>query len=192
MHGGHVEFGRVRAVRRYGWQIGGLGVAAMAVVGLGMLAFGCGSGAQPPPHAVSPSASPSVRASATVDPRVAEVEAAARRYVQALQESAKSGNPTPVNNLVVPGSQAAGNAGVASSFSKDNHYAFIASRVDFGSVVAAVNQDTATAKITYALYGHTADWPSLAPRESDHETASFDLSLELDLRGSQWLVSRSS
>jgi hypothetical protein len=179
-------------VRRYGWQIGGLGVAVAAVVALGLLAFGCGSSGGTPPRAVSPSASASVRASATADPRVAEVEAAARRYVQALQESAKSGDPSPVNALVVPGSQAAGNAGVASNFSRDNHYAFIASRVDFAAVAATVNRTTATAKVTYALYGHTADWPSLTPRESDHETGSFDLSLDLELRGSQWLVSRSS
>jgi hypothetical protein len=176
-------------VRRFAWQIGGMGVAVGAVAVLGVLAFGCGGGGQPAPRAT---ASPSVRATATPDPRIAVVEAAVRRYVQALQDSARAGDPAPVNALVVPGSQAAGNAGVASSFSRDNHYAFISSRIEFSSVKANISTSTATATATYSLYGHTADWPSLTPREADHESARFDLALELELRDNVWLVSRSS
>src|SRR5579884_3792451 len=153
-----------RTVRRFAVQVGGVGVALAGVAALGVAAFGCGSAAPP---AVRASASASARATATADPRVAEVEAAVRRYVQAMQDSARTGDATAVDALVVPGSQAAGNAGVGAAFSRDNHYAFIASRVDIASLTVSLNVTTAMASVSYSLYGHTADWPSLKPRESD-------------------------
>jgi hypothetical protein len=177
------------SVRRFAWQIGGLGVAAGACVVLGVLAFGCGSGAPARPSAT---ASPTARPTASADPRVAEVDAAVRRYVQAREDSARTGDPTAVDALVVPGSQAAGSAGVASSFSRDNHFAFIASRIDFSRVDAQVNVDSATATVTYSTYGHLADWPSLKPREADRENGPFTLKLVLELHGTAWLVSQSS
>jgi hypothetical protein len=182
-----------RSVRGYGWQIGGLGVALAGVVGLGMLAFGCGSGAAPP-GAVTPSASPSVRASVTADPRVAEVEAAARRYIEAVEQSAKTGDASEVDKLVVAGSQAEGNAAITANFSRENRFNFIASRIDYNghSWRTSVGQTTASISVGYSLFGHTADWPSLRAREEDHQTAEVQLQLEFELRDGKWLVVRSS
>jgi hypothetical protein len=177
-------------MRRFGWQIGGLSVALLAVLGLGMLAFGCGS-PQAPAH-VRASATVGPRVTATADPRVVQVEDAARRYVQALQDAAKSGDPGGVDALVVPGSEAEGNAGIASSFSRDNHYAFIAARIDYGAWQVTVDSTTANVTLHYTLYGHTADWPSLRPREADRTMNPVTLKLELEFHGSAWLVSRSS
>lgn len=189
----HAELEGCRSVRRFGWlQIGGLGVALAAVVVLGMLAFGCGSSS--PTHPVTPHASVSAHASATADPRVAEVEAAARRYIEAVEQSAKTGDASEVDKLVVPGSQAEGNAGIASSFSQSNHYNFISTRIDYDSSSwqTDVAASTATVDVKYALFGHNADWPSLTPREPDHEIQPVSLHLVFELRGGQWLLSQSS
>jgi hypothetical protein len=178
-------------MRRFGWQIGGVGVALVAVVALAALAFGaCGSSSRVSRSAVSPTA----RATASADPRVAEVEAAARRYVEALEASAKSGDASAVDALVMPGSQAEGNAGIVSSFSRANGYNFIASRIEYASDSwqVTVVDDTATVLVTYSVFGHAADWPSLRPRESDHEAKPTSLHLEFELSKGQWLVSRSS
>jgi len=179
-------------MRRFGWQIGGLGVAVGALVGLGGLAFGCGANPSAPVGRHVPAASARATPTPTADPRVAQVEAAARRYIEAVELSAKTGDPSPVDALVVPGSQAEGNAGIASSFSHDNHYTFVASRIDYGAITVNVEVSTATAAISYRLFGHAADWPALKPREPDHETDQFHLDLELELQGQAWLISRSS
>ena len=179
-------------MRRHAWQIGGLMVAVGAIVVLGILAFGRGDNARAIRTTGHPTGTP--RATATADLRVAEVQAAARRYVEALERSAASGDAAQVDRLVVPGTQAAGNAGIAASFSRDNHYNFIASRIDYDepSWEVSVNQASATARLRYSLFGHTADWPSLRPRESDHETNAFQMELEFELHGGAWLVTRSS
>jgi hypothetical protein len=139
-------------------------------------------------------ATPSVRATATPDPRIAVVEAAVRRYVEAVEASARTGDPTAVNALVVPGSQAAGNAAITADFSRENYYNFIASRIDYNakSWNIVVANSTATASVRYMLYGHAADWPSLHSREPDHETPEVELKLQFDLRDGNWLVSQSS
>lgn len=176
-------------MRRFGWQISGISVAVAAVVVLGLLAFGCGSGSRVV-GVSAPKVTP--RPTPTADPRVAAVEAAARRYVQALEDSAKSGNPSAVDALVVPGSQAAGNAGIASSFSRDNHYVFVAATIGYAEWRTTVNDTSADVAFQYTLFGHAADWPSLKPREPDRTNGPISLSLEFELHGDTWLVSRSS
>lgn len=180
-------------MRRFGWQIGGVTIALAVVVALGVLAFGCGSGSR---LAVTPTAHPSPHATATptVDPRIAQVEAAAKQYVEALERSASTGDPSAIDQLVVSGSQAEGNAAILADFSRENHYNFIATRVDFDETAwqLSVEASTATASFQFRLFGHNADWPSLRPRESDHETASIKMSLEFELDGGKWLVTRSS
>lgn len=177
-------------MRRFGWQIGGVLVAVAGVAVLCVLAFGRSGAAG---H-FSPTARPSVSASPspTADPRVAEVEEAARRYVQALQDSAKTGDPGVVDALVVPGSQAAGNAGIASSFSRDNHYAFIASGITYSGWRIDLTGSAASVDLQYTLVGHAADWPSLRPRESDHAQGPIAMHLEFELHGASWLVLQSS
>jgi hypothetical protein len=175
-------------MRRFGWlQIAGLLVACGVIAGLAVLAFARGAS---PPRPVSPRPTASARATATPDPRVAEVEAAARRYVQALQDSAKTGDPAPVDALVVPGSQAAGLAGIAASFSRTEKYNFIVDRVDFdaASWIAQVNTTTATVSFRYSLHGHDADWPSLRPRETDHESQPLSASYQFELHEGSWLI----
>jgi hypothetical protein len=178
-------------VRRFGWQIGGLLVAAAIVVMLALFAFGCGSAPHPSPP---PTATSSPHASPTLDARAAAVEAAARRYVQALQDSAKTGDPSGVDALVVSGSQAEGNAGIGASFSRSNHYNFIATRIDFDETAwdVTVRKDTATVRFRFSLFGHEADWPSLTPRGPDHEKGPVELHLDLELRSGAWLVTESS
>jgi hypothetical protein len=183
---------RVSLMRRFGWQIGGISIAVAMVVALGLLAFGRGSGGTK--GVASPRPSPSPHATPTVDPRVAEVEAAARRYVEAVEESARTGNPSSVDQLVVHGSQAEGNAAISADFSRENHYNFISSRIDFdeSSWRISVEATTATVSLKYAAFGHNADWPSLRPREADHETTQVRMSLEFEDQDGKWLVSQST
>jgi hypothetical protein len=168
-----------------------MGVAVGAVVVLGVLAFGCGGGGQPAPRAT---ASPSVRATATPNPRVAQVEAAVRRYIEAVQASARTGNASGVDQLVVAGSQAEGNAGIVANLSRENHYNFIATSIhlDEAAWIVSLSRETASVTARYSLVGHLADWPSLTPRESDHETPAVQLQLGFELRDGKWLVNQSS
>src|SRR5581483_4934082 len=102
--------------------------------------------------------------------------------------SARTGSSASVDLLVVPGSQAAGNASILADLSRQNHYNFISSRIDFDPQSWQINVlvNTATATVTYSLYGHLADWPSLRPRDSDHQSPGVLLNLQLELHGDQW------
>jgi hypothetical protein len=42
------------------------------------------------------------------------------------------------------------------------------------------------------LYGHDADWPSLRPREPDHETTIYQSQFEMEQVRSTWLIYKSS
>ena len=173
-------------LRRYAWQIGGVATAAAVVAVLVTLSLrGSGTGT----HA---GATPTIRASAsaTADPRVEQVKAIARAFVTAEVRSAATGDASPLNQLTTQGSQAQGNAGASAAFSRDAHHNFVASRIDVreASWTVGVFTDRATATIVYALYGHDADWPSLRPRESDHETSDFRQLLSMELTNGIWLV----
>jgi hypothetical protein len=186
MHGGHEELEGQRAVRRFAWQIGGLGVAVAAVVCLGVLAFGCGSAAGP--RASAPP-TPSVRATATVDPRVAAVDAAVRRYVQALADAMRTGSPDELGSLSVPGSQAQGNAGVAAHVVHDTGRCFVVMALSVNSLsISLAGSSAATAAVAYTLTGYDASFPSLQQIASAR-TVHAQKQLELELVEGRWLVS---
>ena len=174
-------------MRRFGWQIGGVTIAVVVVVALGVLAFGCGSGSR---IGVTPTAhaSPHASATPTADPRVADVEAAAKRYVTALANSMKTGSPVELDSLSVPGSQAEGNAGVAAHVLHDTGRAFVVTDLEVKSnSVTLVASSEATAVINYALTGYDADWPSLKQIASPR-TVPAQKTLEFSLVDGRWLV----
>src|SRR5579884_2727246 len=189
MHGGFshaVLWKGCSSVRRFAWQVGGVGVALAGVVGLGVVAFGCGSGGPAP---VRGSASPSARATATVDPRVAEVEAAVRRYVQALVDAMRTGSADEVGALTVPGSQAAGNAGATAHVVQGTGRAFVTTQLQVDSLdVSIVASADASAVVTYTLRGYDATWPALKQVDSGRMLSGRS-ELELQFSGGQWLVS---
>jgi hypothetical protein len=122
---------------------------------------------------------------------VEQVKAVVRTFVMAEVRSAATGDSSQLNQLTTPGSQAQGNAGASAAFSRDAHHNFLASRIDIRerSWMVGVFTDRATATIVYALYGHDADWPSLRPRELDHETSDFRQILSMELANGTWSVS---
>jgi hypothetical protein len=131
-----------------------------------------------------------MRALVTVDPRVAEVEAAARRYVQALADSMRTGSPDELDSLSVPGSQAEGNAGVAAGIVQRQHVAFVATAITVSKVDVQLNASTAVASADYAFTGYDADWPSLKKREGTDHTISAHTTFELTSVSDKWLVER--
>jgi len=172
-------------MRRFGWQIGGLSVALLVVLGLGMLAFGCGS-PQAPAH-VRASATVAPRATATADPRVAQVQDAARHYVEALNNAMKTGSPDELDSLSVPGSQAEGDAGASAHVVHNDGKAFVVTSVIYQTVDVDASSTVATATLDYSIVGYDASWPSLSATSSSRTIARhvvFDLSL---VNGS-WLV----
>lgn len=189
MHGrvGHaVVWKGTGTVRRFAWQVGGLGIAVGGVAVLGVLAFGCGSAAPVRPSAT---VSPTARATATADPRVAAVDAAVRRYVQALADAMRTGSPDELGSLSVPGSQAQGNAGVAAHVVHDTGKCFVASDVEVTSLqVAMAGSATATASVAYSLTGYDATFPSQS-QIGPARTVKAQEQLELELVSKQWLVS---
>lgn len=189
MHGGHAEMEGCGPVRRFAWQIGGLGLAVGACVVLGVVAFGCGGSAPARPTAT---ASPTPRLTATPDPRAAQVDAAVRRYVQVLADSMRTGSAQELDDLSVPGSQAQGNAGVAAGIVQTNHVAFIATAVVVTRLEVQVNLTTATAAVDYRVDGYDADWPSLKEHAGSNHSVTAHSDLELALVSGQWLVDRIS
>jgi hypothetical protein len=174
-------------VRRHLVQIIALAVAVGVVVALGVMALRPGStsrrGDVPPITA---------RTAATPDPRVDEVKAAARRFVVALWDSAKTGDPAAVRALAEAGTQAEGNSLVAATISKTDRHNFAASRVDFDetSWQVSVLEEHAAVDVSYRLYGHDAEWPSLRPRETDRETPAYPAHFQMERVGQTWLITQ--
>jgi hypothetical protein len=176
----------VVAVRRFAVQIGGIFVAVAGVVCLGVLAFACGGSGGP---RVSPTAAATARATATPDPRVAAVDAAVRRYVQALVDSMRTGSPAELDHLSVPGSQAEGNAGVAAHVVHDTGKCFVTTTLTITSLaIDLAASGTAIADVGYTLTGYDASFPSLQQLGSERSVHS-QKHLELELTTTRWLVS---
>jgi hypothetical protein len=178
-------------VRRHLVQIAALTVAVVAVAVLAVVAFRP-SGGGPGVGAVrSPVTS---RPVTTADPRVDEVKAVARRYLDAFWQSAKTGDTSAVDALTEKDSQAYSNAAVAARISKSAHHNFVAVRIDLDEDhwATALSSDHATVTLTYRLFGHDADWPSLRARESDHETTSYPSTFQMERVGEKWVIYQSS
>ena len=181
----------MRFVRRHLPQVLALAAVVLVAAGLGTVALRSatgprtGGGTHPPVTAQS---------AATPDPRVDDVKAVARRFLVALWESAKSGDTTALHMLTVSGTQADGNAGLVASFGRDTHHTFAASRVeiDEGTWQIDVLSEHAAVRVMYHVYGHDADWPSLAPREMDHLTPAYSADMEMELLQSKWLIDKFS
>src|SRR3982074_2009655 len=123
-------------VRRHLVQIAALAVAVGAVAVLAVVAFRPSGGPGGAGAARAPGTS---RATATVDPRVDEVKAVARRYLEAFWESAKTGDTSTVDALTEKDSQAYSNAAIAARISKDAHHNFITQRIDVDENAWAVD-----------------------------------------------------
>jgi hypothetical protein len=116
------------------------------------------------------------------------VEAAARAYVEALDNAMRTGSPDELDSLSVPGSQAEGNAGIAAHVVRDTSRTFIVTQVAFTSVaVDIVASSDATAQIDYQLTGYDAAWPSLKALGGSRTVARRKL-LEFTLLDGRWLV----
>ena len=184
-------FARPPFVRRYLVQIVAVTVAVAGVVVLGVFAFRPSGGSGGSGAARSPV---TAQATATPDPRVDEVKAVARKYLEAFWASAKTGDTSAVDALTEKDSQAYGNADLAALVSKSEHHNFMAQRIDIDETAWHVDLTSAHAivDVTFRLYGHDADWPSLRPREPDHESPVYTSKLELEMAGIQWLIYHSS
>lgn len=166
-------------------QIAAVTVTLVALVALAVLAFRPSAGRGGLVH------SPVVaRATATADPRVGEVKAVARAYLLAFWESAKTGDTSAVDALTEKDSQAYGNAAMGAYISKSEHHNFVALRVDVDDSAWTVQplSDSATVDVAFRLFGHDADWPSLRPRETDHETTIYRTELKMEKVGQAWLI----
>jgi hypothetical protein len=180
-------FPRTPFVRRYLIQIVAVTVAVVGVVVLGVIAFRPSGGSGGSGAVKSPV---TARGTATPDPRVDEVKAVVRKFLEAYWDSARSGDTRAVDQLTEAGSEAYGNAAVAATLSKSEHHNFIVSRLDIDETAwqVDVTLTQASVNVTYRAYGHEADWPSLQPRESDRETQRVVDKFQLEIVGSSWLV----
>jgi hypothetical protein len=166
-------------------------VAVAAVGVLAVVAFRPSGGSSGTGAARSPVTS---RPTATVDPRVDQVKAVARAYLEAFWDSAKTGDTSTVDALTEKDSQAYSNAALAARISKDDHHTFAANRVDVDEASWRVDLTTslATVRLAYRLYGHEADWPSLRPREPDRLTPAYTVAFQMEIMGARWIIYKSS
>jgi hypothetical protein len=174
-------------VRRYAVQIAAVTVAVVGVVVLAVFAFRPSGGGGGSAVVKSPV---TARGTATPDPRVDEVKAVARKYLEAFWDSAKTGDTSAVDALTEKDSQAYGRAALNARISKDDRHNFVASRIDIdeSSWAVQVTSTKATVAVAFRMFGHDADWPSLVAREADHETKTLQSNLEMDAIGPRWLV----
>jgi|SRR5438270_13037534 len=181
------RFVRPRFVRRYAVQIAAVMVAVVGVVVIGVLAFRPSGGSGGSAVVRSPV---TARATATPDPRVDEVKAVARRYLEAFWESAKTGDTSAVDALTEKDSQAYGRAALNARISKDEKHNFVVSRIDVdeGSWAVGLSSGKATVSVSFRMYGYDADWPSLHAREPDHETEILHSSFDMEAIAQGWLV----
>jgi hypothetical protein len=170
-----------------------LALAAAVIVagGLGTAVLRSASGPRPGDGTHPPV---TAKTAATPDPRVDEVKAVARQFIEQFWESAKTGDTAAVHMLTEPGTQADGNAGINVTISKTSRANFMASRVvvDESSWKVVVLTQHATVACAYRLLGHDADWPSLRAREVDHETKQLRANFEMELVGKRWLITKYS
>lgn len=173
-------------LRRLWLPLASLGVVAALMATMAVLAFRP-SRVHPVAHASAPP-----HPTPTPDPRVEEVKSAVRTFIQAFWDSAKTGNPDPVDALTVPDSQAAGNAGIPNAFDRMEHHNFMAAYIEYmpGSWMVSLTDGKAEVSVSYRLYGHDAEWPSLHPREPDHFTGVLTDHLEIVFEHGRWLVNK--
>lgn len=165
---------------RWRWQVVGLALAAVLIGGFAWVASRDSAGTRPG-AAVSPTASP------TADPRVAMFKQLTVQFLQALDDSDRTGSASAADALTVPGSQAAGNAGINADISIQNHKNFMVSRLDLDESSWRISP-AGIVDVRYSVFGHEATWPSLAPLEADHERGPFAIHLEFEDFNGQWLV----
>jgi len=182
-------FARPPFVRRYLVQIVAVTVAVAGVVVLGVLAFRPAGGSGGSGAVRSPV---TAHATATPDPRVDEVKAVARKYLAAFWASAKTGDTSAVDALTEKDSEAYGRAALNARLSKEEQHNFISSRIDVdeASWTVQVTSEKATVSVSFRMYGHDADWPSLRAREPDHETKALQASFSMEAMSQGWLVYR--
>jgi len=176
----------LRFVRSHALQVGAV-TAVLILIGVlvGLNVHGSGGGS---PAAVGTTATAAVSPSPTADPRIAEVTAAAKNWIEAENRAYKTGSAEELNSLSVPDSQANGVAGIPRESVLHSHQTFVATRTEYTQLTIQVFSTSATADITYNVTGFRADWPSLVAIQpsktvtGDHEMLSFQL------LGGMWLV----
>jgi hypothetical protein len=176
-------------VRRHLPQVAALAAAVFIVAGVGVAALRVAG----TPRSANVTRPPvTARTVATPDPRVDEVKAVARRFIEALWESARTGDATAVRALTEAGTPAEGNSLVAATISRSSRRNFIASRVDVDETSWRISLllDHATVNVAYRLYGHDAEWPTLRPLDADRETPAYPGVFQMDLVGQRWLVAK--
>lgn len=179
------KYVRPRWLRRHLVQIAALTVTLGVLAVLAVLAFrpsGGRSGVVRVPVVG--------RATATADPRVGEVKEVARKYLEADWDSARTGDTTALDAMTERDSQAFSDAATAARISKEAHHNFMAVRIEIDESTWAVEvlPTHATVAVTYRIFGHDADWPSLRPREADHETDAYRSEFKMELVGDSWLI----
>lgn len=140
---------------------------------------GCGGGA------------PTTTPSPTADPRVAQVEDVARKFIEALDHSAITGDPNPVDAFTEDGSQARGNAGLAVDISRQAGHNFMVSREDFDDHSwQVVLNAAASVRFSYRVYGHDATWPALEKTSADQWRGPYSvrMTMHFDSQTGHWLI----
>jgi len=155
-------------------------IAVLLGLTLGAATAACGGPAAPTPV-------PTPRA--TADPNTARVTTAAEAFLQAEIASAQSGDIHGADRYTVPGGPALAFAGNSAEITADLGKTFVPARINIAPPVSVVvNTPHATVDLSYSLYGHEVEWPSLRAVEADHTRGPLSLQVELLRQGDTWLV----
>jgi len=147
---------------------------------LGAVTAACGTSIAPTP-ATTPRA--------TADPNTAQVTTAAEAFLDAEIASAQSGDIHAADRYTVPGGPAFAFAGNSAEITADLRRTFVPERINIAPPVSVVvSAPHAKVDLSYSLYGHEVEWPSLRAVEADHTRGPLSLQVELLRQGDTWLV----
>ena len=119
-----------------------------------------------------------------------DIEAAVRQFIAALVKSGESGDPSPLDALVVKDSTAYSNDGVFARAVRDSGVADVVLRIDIDESSWRLEPSigTASVSVSWRAWGHPAAFPAMTAEGPDVEGPSHVQQLELTRVRDEWLV----
>ena len=118
---------------------------------------------------------------------MAQVEAAAKAWIQAYYDAYKTGDATALNSMAEPGSQADGLAGGPREAVLHGHHTVVVEQITYQSLTARAVGDVGSVDVAYTTIGVPADWPSLKPT-GPSQSKQWQQHMSFTRTDGKWLV----
>lgn len=127
--------------------------------------------------------------SPTPDPQKAYFKNLSIQFMNAVDESEKTGDASKADAFTVAGSEANGNAGLGALITHQNKQALVVDRLDVDPDSWNIQVGTETdVNFTYHVFAHPASFPQLNSEGADQERGPFTAHLAYEKVNGQWLI----